>query len=208
MFSPNMLKTFQSCPLKYLFKYVEKISTPQKANFFEKGKKIHALAHYYLRGDDITKFEPTLSIEEKQIWEILKANKYFQKKYINSEYNLACRVDKFWIGGRLDAVVFDNDTYYILDYKTGQIPKNPEFDFQTMVYLLALSENFKTNNIKFVYIDLKNNQNVEIEFSEENKCQYIQKIKEICNKITTYQKGENVDFSKVCDFCEFNKICI
>ena len=60
MFSPNMLKTFQSCPQKYWFKYIKKISTPQKASNFEKGKKIHALANYYLKGDDVSKLETTL----------------------------------------------------------------------------------------------------------------------------------------------------
>ena len=35
-YSPNMLKTFKSCPLKYKFKYIDRISLPQKASFFEK----------------------------------------------------------------------------------------------------------------------------------------------------------------------------
>ena len=56
-YSPNMLKTFKSCPLKYKFKYIDRISLPQKASFFEKGKKVHALANYYLKGDDISKFD-------------------------------------------------------------------------------------------------------------------------------------------------------
>ena len=56
-FSPNMLKTFEACPKKYYFKYIQKISVPQKNSLFEKGKKVHALANYYLRGDDISKME-------------------------------------------------------------------------------------------------------------------------------------------------------
>ena len=52
-----------------------------------------------------------------------------------------------------------NNNYYILDYKTGAIPKNPEIDFQTMIYLICANEvmtkgwgnNF---NLEFVYIDL------------------------------------------------------
>ena len=78
IFSPNMLKTFLDCPQKYIFKYDEKISVPQKSSWFEKGKKVHALAHYYLRGDDITNLEPALTEEEKQIWQTLKSNIYFQ----------------------------------------------------------------------------------------------------------------------------------
>ena len=135
-FSPNMLKTFEACPKKYYFKYVQKISVPQKSSLFEKGKKVHALANYYLRGDDISKMEKALGSDEKLTWEILKQNEFFQKSYVNSEYNLSCKVRDYWIGGRLDALMKDENNYYILDYKTGSIPKNPEYDFQTMVYLL------------------------------------------------------------------------
>ena len=85
-FSPNMLKTFETCPQKYLFKYVQKISMPQKSSHFEKGKKIHALANYYLRGDDISKLETALDEDELKIWENLKQNEFFQKTYVASEY--------------------------------------------------------------------------------------------------------------------------
>ena len=139
-FSPNMLKTFKSCRQKYFLKYIQQITMPQQASFFEKGKKIHALANYYLRGDNISKLEKALNKDEQSIWNILKQNEYFQKEYIKSEYNLSCKIGDFWIGGRLDALVKDSSAYYILDYKTGQIPKNPEYDFQTMVYLLSASK--------------------------------------------------------------------
>jgi len=232
-FSPNMLKTFEECPKKYYLKYIEKISIPQKASFFEKGKKIHALAHYYLRGDDISKLEFALSTEEKQLWESLKSNEYFQKKYVNSEYNLSCRIDDFWIGGRLDAVVEDvchsepschpehridlrvsgSLNYYILDYKTGSTPKNPETDFQTIVYLLALDSYIKKYSelsgkpysITFIYIDLKNNQNHIIEFNDSLKIQYIKAITDICTQINTVKDFDKI--TKKCDYCEFNKIC-
>ena len=73
-FSPHMLKTFKECPKKYYYKYAAKISVLQKATPFEKGKKVHALANYYLRGDDITKLEKVLTSDETQVWNILKSN--------------------------------------------------------------------------------------------------------------------------------------
>ena len=90
---------------KYKFKYIDRISLPQKASFFEKGKKVHALANYYLKGDDISKFEPTLNENEKIAWNNLKSNEFFSYKYVNSEYNLSCKIGDYWIGGRLDAIV-------------------------------------------------------------------------------------------------------
>ena len=217
-FSPNMLKTFEACPKKYYFKYIQKISVPQKSSVFEKGKKVHALANYYLRGDDITKMEKALNSEEKLIWEQLKNNEFFKKSYINSEYNLSCKIGDYWIGGRLDALMKDEKNYYILDYKTGSIPKNPEYDYQTMVYLLSTLKFLQNQtlkqvqsdayNIKFVYIDLKNNQNCVIDFSLEKEQEYEKRLIEICDKITNAQFPEEIEHSKMCEFCEYRKICI
>ena len=209
-YSPNMLKTFQSCPLKYKFKYIDKISLPQKASFFEKGKKVHALANYYLQGIDITKLEPTLNEAETQAWQTLKANEYFNKTYINSEYNLSCKIGNYWIGGRLDAIVKEQNTYYILDYKTGSIPQKPEYDYQTMVYLLCLANSplVKANDtINFVYIDLKNNKNCVINFSNKKKSEYENTILKICSNIENAQFPEEIEHSKTCDFCEYRKLC-
>ena len=206
-FSPNMLKTFETCPVKYHFKYIQKISVPQKSALFEKGKKVHALANYYLRGDDISKLEKALKPEEKTIWETLKKNEYFQKDYINSEYNLSCKVGAYWIGGRLDALMRDENNYYILDYKTGSIPKNPEYDYQTSVYLLSASKMYG-KNIKFIYLDLKNNQNCIIDFTSEKEKEYEKKIIDICDKITNAQFPEEIGHSKMCGFCEYRKICL
>ena len=214
-YSPNMLKTFKSCPLKYKFKYIDRISLPQKASFFEKGKKVHALANYYLKGDDISKFEPTLNENEKIAWNNLKSNEFFSYKYVNSEYNLSCKIGDYWIGGRLDAIVKKHknefETYYILDYKTGSIPQKPEYDYQTMVYLLCLSSApFITpqDEIKFVYIDLKNNQNCVIDFIEEKKLEYEKAITTICSNIENIQIPEDIEHQTMCNFCEYKKICI
>ena len=210
-YSPNMLKTYKSCPLKYKFKYIDKISLPQKASFFEKGKKVHALANYYLMGNDISKFEPTLNESEKEAWNNLKNNEFFNLEYVNSEYNLSCKIGDFLIGGRLDAIVRKDNNLYILDYKTGSIPQNPETDYQTMVYLLCLSgAPFITpqNNLKFVYIDLKNNQNCVIDFNQDIKSEYEKAIVQICSSIENAQYPEDIEHQKMCNFCEYHKICI
>lgn len=205
-FSPNMLKTFQECPKKYFYKYIEKISVPQKLTPFEKGKKVHALANYYLKGDDITKLEKILTPDQFLLWNNLKSNSYIQKTFVNSEYNLACKVDKYIVGGRIDAIVKDDRDYYILDYKTGALPQNPEYDYQTMIYLLAVSEFLQNyDKLTFIYIDLKNNINHKIEFNEDLKNKYVDEIAKICAKIST-EKNFTENREK-CEFCEYNKFC-
>lgn len=208
-FSPNMLKTFENCPKKFHYKYNERISIPQNPAFFEKGKKIHALANFYLRGDEISKLETALSADEKILWEKLKSNEFFTKKCLHSEYSITAKIQNHWIFGRLDALMKEGDDYFILDYKTGQIPRNPQDDFQTMVYLLCADKIIqKYNSLKFVYIDLKNDENHIIEFTPEKKSQFELSIDKLCSEIVAIKDFENKQNHLHCKFCEYNKICI
>ena len=211
-FSPNMLKTFDECQWKFFLKYIQKISLPQRAKVFETGKKIHALANYHLKGEDTSKLEKALSVDEKAVWEKLKLSKYFAMETIGAEYNLSCKISNRWVGGRLDALVKDGDNYLILDYKTGQLPKEAEKDFQTIVYLLCADKflnskgGYKT--LKFVYIGLKNNSEKEILLTEDNKKLYEEKLiktlKDVDFAVNAKAFTKNAD---KCKFCEYCKLC-
>lgn len=230
-FSPNMIKTYQTCPKKYYFQYVENINVPKSALPFEKGKKIHALANYYLQKIKIDRIETALTSAEREVWELLKQNPYYNMDFVKSEYTLSIRLtphpisfplgegavagefvsranslEGHWIGGRLDALVKTDENYYILDYKTGLIPKNPEFDPQTMIYLLCADRYIKDyKSLSFVYIDLKNRQNYVIEFKSELKTKYEQELYKICNEITSDSFFKCNPES--CKYCEYGKIC-
>lgn len=212
IYSPNMLKTFEECPQKFFLKYIEHVSLPQRSTIFEKGKKIHALANYYLNGENIEKMEKILTVDEKIAWEALKSNKYFQLNMFNTEYNLSCKVDKYWIGGRLDALMNNGKDYFILDYKTGYLPKNAEQDFQTIIYLLAadkfLQRKSGYTSLKFIYLGLKESKEKEISLTPELKKQYEEKIVETCKKIDL-AVFSNVFAQKkeCCKNCEFSKFC-
>ena len=207
-FSPNMLKTFEACPVKYNLKFNEKITVPQNPALFEKGKKIHALANYYHRGDNITKLETALTPDEKRLWERLKNNEYFSKRCLHSEYPITAKLGDIWIFGRLDAIVQDGDDYFILDYKTGTIPQTPEKDYQTMIYLLCADKIIKNkNSISFVYIDLKNNENKVIEFNEQIKVSYEKLLYTKCTQILETKEFEGLENRKNCKCCEYSKIC-
>ena len=201
--SPNMLKTFETCPKKYYFKYVKNISMPVDDEIFETGKNIHALASYYLGKENIDRMELTLNPKEKEIWGYLKGIKYFSYEYINSEYNLSFKLNKNFLGGRLDALVKDNNKYYILDYKTGSAPKNAKYDYQTMIYMLAVSTFYKTTNVTFIYIDLKNKTEVSIELDESLIEEYKNKLEETIKKIKINDFARKNSDCK----CEYKIIC-
>ena len=202
-FSPNMLKTYELCSKKFDFKYNQSISMPVNDEIFVFGKNIHALASYFLRGENIEKMELALNEKEKSVWEYLKNTKYFTYSVINTEYNLSVKVGEVFFGGRLDALVKNGTQYYILDYKTGSIPKNPKFDFQTIIYTLAVKEFFKTDNISFVYIDLKNRDEVVIKFEPTMEEIYKNKLLDVIEKI----KSDDFEKNKKECSCEYNLIC-
>ena len=201
-----MIKTYISCPKKYYFQYVENINVPKSALPFEKGKKIHALANYYLQKIKIDRIETALSETEHDVWELLKQNPFYNMDYLKSEFTLTAKLSEYWLGGRLDALVHTDENYYILDYKTGFVPKNPESDPQTMTYLLC-ADRYLNNyeSLSFVYIDLKNKQNHVIKFNPELKEKYEKELLKICSEITT-DNIYNCNTAS-CKYCEFNKIC-
>lgn len=206
IFYPSMLKCFSECPLKYKLKYIDNLSMPQNTSSAQKGKKIHALANFYLKGQDISKLENALNYEEKAIFEKLKQNAYFQKEYIQSEYNLTAKINGYWISGRLDALMKDAENYYILDYKTGSVPKNPEYDFQTMLYLIILNKYLNKSNLNFIYIDLKNDKNYEIKLNDKLTSEYEKIITDTCRNISECST-HTAKKDKRCEYCEYRKIC-
>lgn len=204
--SPNMLKTYKTCPKKFYYQYVEGLRVPMSSLPFEKGKKIHALANYYLQGINISRIETALTEDERIIWNLLLNNPFYKKDCLKSEFYLSTKIGDFWVGGRLDAVVHDGDEYYILDYKTGSIPKNPEYDYQTMIYLLCLDRYLKHyESLSFVYINLKDKQNHVIKFDEKMKQDYEQRIIQICSQLSL--DSLYLPYFDSCKCCEFLKIC-
>ena len=204
LFSPNMLKTYEKCPKKYYFKYIKGLQMPIDDDIFTLGKNIHALASYYLRGENIDNMENSLSTEEIKLWNYLKNIEYFKYETINTEYNLSVKIGENFFGGRLDALVKNNDRYYILDYKTGQVPLNALYDYQTMIYFLCVNKFFEADNVSFVYINLKDKTDIKMDLNEDLIEDYKKRLINISDKII---KGEFHASRKGCRFCEFRKIC-
>ena len=74
-----------------------------------------------------------------------------------------------------------------------------------MIYLLCVKEFFKTYNVIFVYLDLKNKQETKIELSENLAKEFEEKLLTISKKI---QKKDFIA-NKKSNFCpcEYNIIC-
>ena len=206
IYSPAMLKTYEQCRKKFFLHYIRNIFMPQSATQFETGKNIHTIAGYYLSGLDITKFEKSLTPLEVDLWQNLKKNEYFNKNPFKTEFQLNFQIENIWFGGRIDAIVRDGNDFFILDYKTGSAPKNPKYDYQTMIYLLAVDkflENY--DSLHFIYISLKNKENIVIDCTKELLQEYETKLINISTKIEALTEN-NLPVYKNCA-CEYAKIC-
>lgn len=204
LFSPNMLKTYDKCPKKYFFKYVKGLQMPVDEDIFIYGKNVHALASYYLKGENIERMEKSLNPKEAEAWEYLKNTEYFKYKPIGTEYSLSVRIGDNYYGGRLDALMYKDDRYFILDYKTGSAPLIPKYDLQTMVYMLSVSKFYNTDNVTFIYLELKTKTEAKVELTPELKSEYESRLSKIGDKII---KGDFTPSKRDCRSCEYGKIC-
>ena len=192
--------------MKFFLRYIEQIPSPTLDINFSTGKNIHALASYFLKRLNIEKFEKALSGKEVEYWNFLKGCRYFNLELMGIEKSVSMRLDKYWIGGRMDAIVKENNDYYILDYKTGGVKDDMKYDPQTMIYLLLCESLYKDyNSINFVYIDVKNKKEVIINLTDELKSEYEKKLLEICNKMHNI-KPTILKPSQACK-CEYSKAC-
>ena len=201
-----MLNTFQECPVKYYYRFVKNIIAPTLDSKFLVGKNIHALASYYLKAQDISMYE--LNDNEVMMWNNLKGCKYFSYSTQMVESTVACNVSGNWIGGRLDALVAKDEDYYILDYKTGEIPNNAKYNYQTIVYLMScdkLISNYKSLN--FVYLNVRTGEEEIITFSDTLNQEYEDKLTNIINdivKLSVPIPHKN----QQCLRCSYAKMCL
>lgn len=206
VFSPYMFKLYKDCPAKFYYRYAEQIQSPVLDKNFQTGKNIHALASYYLKGQDISKFENVLTPKESELWSVLRSNDYLKYDVAGVEKGFSIRIKDVWYGGRMDAVVTDGENYYVLDYKTGSVNQDMTYDYQTMIYLLAcdsLFDGYKT--LSFVYLDLKNNKEIKVVFNEQLKSEYIEKLDNTVKEIKAFDITGYKNMTE-CK-CEYSKLC-
>lgn len=204
--SPAMFNLYNDCENKFYYQYIEQVSAPVLEENFLEGKNIHNLVSYYLRGNSVEKYEAGLSEKELVYWKNLKKSPFLKYEVVGIEKSLSMRIDDYWIGGRLDAIVKDKNDYFILDYKTGGVGADKTFDYQTMVYSLLCDEFYKDrSSLTFVYLDLKNDKEVKIAFSKDLKEEYLERIRTACTGMRELCVGSKT----VCTDlnCSYSKLC-
>lgn len=169
--SYSRIDTFQTCPLKYKFRYLFEIPspTPHAANF---GSSVHNTVNEFYQS--IMKgAEPSLDLlknlyeklwigsgyegksheqaRKKKGWEIME--KFYEAEAITGfripaflEKSFRLKIGGLTFSGRIDRIdQLEDGTYEVIDYKTGTYKKDAklEKDLQLSLYALACRDVFK-----------------------------------------------------------------
>ncbi len=186
-FSVNSLKLLEKNEQEFIDKYILHLDFLNKNEPAKMGERLHGFICYYLRGFNMDKIYNSLEQKEKEILQnVLKLDIFSQKeKFIKTEESFLVKVrgDKFnfYLTGRFDAIYKDNDGYIIFDWKSKNIPNNPQEELQSVVYLYCASEIFNTRNIKIQYLSLEKQTSATVEFKYKN--QYLERICSIADKM-------------------------
>lgn len=228
LFSQNSINTYRSCPLKFKFKYVDKLNWKQddegSRDYYENlklGSDFHLICERYF--SNIPTGIEFLNNEEFNIWleKIKRLMPLKDDKLYLPEYEVRYSLNNFKIQAKFDLVVVDKDSISIWDWKTENRKieyKDVENRVQTLVYLFLASETIgKIYNLDIDYENIKlsyyqpeyYNEPITITYSNEkhkiNKKQLENYIENILN--TNYDEEKNIKNIKHCKFCEFNKLC-
>lgn len=228
LFSQNSINTYRSCPLKFKFKYVDKLNWKQddegSRDYYENlklGSDFHLICERYF--SNIPTGIEFLNNEEFNIWleKIKRLVPIKDDKLYLPEYEVRYSLNNFKIQAKFDLVVVDKDSISIWDWKTENRKieyKDVENRVQTLVYLFLASETIgKIYNLDIDYENIKlsyyqpeyYNEPITITYSNEkhkiNKKQLENYIGNILN--TNYDEEKNIKNIKHCKFCEFNKLC-
>lgn len=187
-FSANSLKILDSSLKEFKMRYLSNLYLIEDNEELKVGNKFHNIICYYLKNFDIEKFKKGFNSAELQILEqfinseIVKFAISGDEKFIEQPFFV--KINDKYLTGRFDAVIKKNETYYILDWKINNLPKNPNSDIQTLVYIYSLSKLYKTKNIKMVYYSILKNEKFEINIDENKLNEAKEKIVQIINKLT------------------------
>lgn len=234
-FSFSQLASFERCPAQYCYQYLKRIPVASSSaqNF---GIAIHqALYQFYQQaGRGKVNQKILLSLyrknwlpfgyssrsQERQLFEEgEKMLKRFYRQEFNPEalpYFLEKKfnfflTDKIRIAGVFDRVDKNNESWEIIDYKTGQAMKPGEADksLQMMIYLLAATDpgvlGASPDRLTGVFYFLKEGEKITV---TKGKAELDKAKKKL---ITMIESINQSDFSPRpgfwCDFCPFKMIC-
>lgn len=231
--SYSAFQTYNLCPLKYKFQYIDWVKTPEKPEFFF-GGLVHEVVQMALRRDPIIpKVDDLIKFYESKWRESvfpdkLTSNQYLKlgrdmiknfhegykpglRKVVAAEKRFQIPLEDHTLSGIIDRVdKLPFGAYEIVDYKTSKsLPSQEEVDVdkQLATYAIAVQTLWpEAKDIRLTLHFLKHNSMITTARTQDQIESMKKDIATTANKITktkTFKPCEN----KFCDWCEYIHLC-
>ena len=232
----SQIDTFNTCPLKYRYRYLQKIPTPPVAAAIF-GETIHkTLKDFYqqaLKNKKPSKKDLLAILEKNWLDEgyTSKAHEKRMKKvalrmlndFYDKDYN-PDRLPKYLeqafvvkakeglrIGGRIDRIDKTKSGIEVIDYKTGKVIEQKKIDqsLQMSIYALAAADpGVLAQSPEDIVLSFYFLDKGEKRSTQRTKEELIRARKEIINKAEEMEKSKFEPTPGIwCDFCDFKLIC-
>lgn len=233
--SASSIGTYEKCPKKYYFQYIEKPPVPEQDwSHLEFGKCAHRALELFHKNlcENVVSPEDYSKVMKESAKEALKEFDFFILKpdlpelkdvlqsYLNkiqesglpqviaNELNFDFKIDEYTVRGFIDRIDKISPGHYkVVDYKTN---KNPKYlsNFQLLLYALAIKKIYPdVEKISGCYVLLKHNcDTLEYSFEEEDYKATEDKVRQVGLSIDTSVEWEKRP-SILCNWCDYQSIC-
>jgi DNA helicase-2/ATP-dependent DNA helicase PcrA len=228
----SQIETYQTCGLKYKFRYLYRIPTAPKGYYVYGSVQHEVLEEFFSRvkkGEEVSGetlrqlyekhwrdegYPDTMQQREykkrgyEELAEFYERNKDSLQAPLALEENFSFEVGPHVVSGRIDRVdPLDEDKVEVIDYKTGKPREQKEADksLQLSIYAIAAGEKFKKEPVRLSFYYLTSNEKVS---SQRTKAELEDTKEEILKVADSILKRE---FQAIkgfhCDWCDYKPIC-
>jgi ATP-dependent helicase/DNAse subunit B len=234
--SASRVNTYQQCPRKYYYSYVEKLPGKEWAHF-DLGTLAHGVLEYFhetfkkdgdstglktLMKSAFQKQRKEMEKEKELLPEILLEARNLLQEYLDNievqgigseiisleeKFNIPLN-DKYCVRGVVDRIDKDPDgIYHIKDYKTNKNKKYMK-PFQLQTYGIHLLDKFpEVTRFRGSYVMLRfGGMLVPYDFNEEDVIKVKKNLIEFADKIIEEERWITKP-SRLCDWCDFKGPC-
>ncbi len=235
--SPVKFKTFLDCKRKYYLRYIQKLEDfkipsdqmderktgillheglfllYKNYNSFKNEEdlleKLRQILYGLTKDEDILKLSIDLWIKKLHNFakkEIQRQKEGFEIKFLEEERKNV--YDNFIFYGKVDRIDERDGKFYIIDYKSGKIPKisknslQKDTNFQLQIYYRIFEKYFPIEEL--YYYDIESGTLVKEDFFDEKLQLFDEKLKLLKEKEINFSKTE--DMAK-CRYCPYAIIC-
>ena len=222
--SPSAINTFRECQMKYFLHYRmgihELLEEDVLLSHSELGTYLHDAMQEYYTNNRVIEHLPDATLHpierttvETYIKRIIKVDEQLAKKGLDvleteQWHFLDLEVEDYGhvtIGGKLDRVDRVGGQIRIVDYKTGSLKKDNEF--QINIYRLAYQQEKGTEPAAVLYLCKNKPEDLQHEVQLPDEQAFINELKQTVHDMLKLDSPKMAEKDATCRYCPFQILC-